>query len=93
MAFQLGDISADRLLKMALDAFNSTRQHRYATRIQRLPAVPNIVVTGHDIEESIFDIEQVLMYMKKPWCICLAGTSTETLFMRLHDYMILDNKR
>jgi hypothetical protein len=51
------------------------------------------VVTGHDIEESIFDIEQVLMYMKKPWCICLAGTSTETLFMRLHDYVILDNKR
>jgi hypothetical protein len=24
------------------------------------------VVTGHDIEESIFDIEQVLMYMNKP---------------------------
>jgi hypothetical protein len=63
MAFLLGDISADRLLKMPLDAFNSTRQHRHATRIQRLPAVPNIVVTGHDIEESIFDIEQALMYM------------------------------
>jgi hypothetical protein len=53
------------------------------------------VVTGHDIEESIFDIEQVLMYMNKPWCICLVGTPdrTETLFMRLYGYMILDNKR